>query len=297
VASGYQEAVTYSFVDPAMQKLIDPEIEPVALANPISADMSVMRTSLWPGLLTTAVHNLNRQQSRVRIFEAGQCFVPAANQDKKSILGLEQNMALAGLICGSRTPTGWTATKEKVDFYDIKGDLEALLNYTGLMGDFKFKAQLHPALHPGQSAALIRHGELIGWVGQLHPKIQANLDINTAVYLFQVNVDKIAPSKLPKFKEVSKFPEVKRDLAFFVDSLVQAADLMDAAKALAGEQLTNLKLFDVYHSKDVENKGKSVALGLTFQHSSRTLTDEEINLAVDRVITGLGNKFKAELRG
>ncbi|MDG1165927.1 MAG: phenylalanine--tRNA ligase subunit beta [Porticoccaceae bacterium] len=297
VASGYQEAVTYSFVDPAMQKLIDPEIEPVALANPISADMSVMRTSLWPGLLTTAVHNLNRQQSRVRIFEAGQCFVPAANQDKKSVLGLEQNMALAGLICGSRTPTGWTATKEKVDFYDIKGDLEALLNYTGLMGDFKFEAQLHPALHPGQSAALIRHSELIGWVGQLHPKIEANLGINTAVYLFQVNADKIAPSKLPKFKEVSKFPEVRRDLAFFVDSLVQAADLMDAAKAVAGEQLTNLKLFDVYHSKDVENKGKSVALGLTFQHSSRTLTDEEINLAVDRVITELGDKFKAELRG
>jgi phenylalanyl-tRNA synthetase beta chain len=297
VARGYQETVTYSFVEPGIQQLIDPQITPVSLANPISADMSVMRTSLWAGLLTTALHNLNRQQSRVRIFEAGQCFVPADNKAANAVLGLEQNMALAGLICGSRTPTGWTGTKEKVDFYDIKGDLEALLDYTGLGGEFEFVAQQHAALHPGQSAALIRGGETVGWLGQLHPKIQAELGIATAVYLFQVNVLKVVSSKLPKFEEVSKFPEVRRDLAFFVDSSVQAAELIAVAKGVAGDQLTNLKLFDVYHSKDVENKGKSVALGLTFQHSSRTLTDEEINLAIDRVVNELGVKFKAELRG
>ena len=297
VARGYQETVTYSFVEPSIQKLVDPQITPVALANPISADMSVMRTSLWAGLLTTAVHNLNRQQSRVRIFEAGQCFVPAGNKAANAVLGLEQNMALAGLICGSRTPTGWTGTKEKVDFYDIKGDLEALLDSTGLASEFEFEAQQHAALHPGQSAAVIRRGETVGWLGQLHPKIQAELGIPTAVYLFQVNVDKIVPSKLPKFEEVSKFPEVRRDLAFFVNNSVQAGELINVAKGVAGDQLTNLKLFDVYHSKDVENKGKSVALGLTFQHSSRTLTDEEINLAIDRVVNELGVKFKAELRG
>ena len=297
VARGYQEAVTYSFVDPDLQKLIDPEITPVALANPISADMAVMRTSLWPGLLSTAVHNLNRQQSRVRIFEAGQCFLPAENADADSVLGLTQNMVLAGLICGTRTPSGWTAGKDKVDFYDIKGDLEALLDSTGLAAEFQFEAKQHSALHPGQAAALVRGGEQVGWIGQLHPKIQADLGIGTAVYLFQVEVDKIAPSRLPKFEEVSKFPEVRRDLAFFVDISVQASGLMDAARAVAGDQLTNLKLFDVYHSKDVENKGKSIALGLTFQHSSRTLTDEEINASVDRVVNELGIKFKAELRG
>ena len=297
VARGYQEAVTYSFVDPSLQKMIDPEIQPIALANPISADMSVMRTSLWAGLLNTAVYNLNRQQSRVRIFEAGQCFVPGAKQDKHSVLGLEQNMALAGLICGSRTPSGWTGTKDKVDFYDIKGDLEGLLAYTGLVQEFVFQAKQHPALHPGQSAALMRNDQQVGWVGQLHPKIQADLGLNTAVYLFHVAVAKIAPSRLSKFEEVSKFPEVKRDLAFFVDNSVHAYDLTSAATAVAGEQLTSLKLFDVYHSKDVENKGKSIALGLTFQHSSRTLTDEEVNQAIDRVVVELNKTFKAELRG
>jgi phenylalanyl-tRNA synthetase beta chain len=293
VASGYQEAITYSFVDPDMQKLIDPEIAPVALANPISADMAVMRTSLWAGLLSTAVYNLNRQQSRVRIFEAGQCFVPDANEAS----GLSQNMALAGLICGSRTPTGWTASKDKVDFFDIKGHLEEVLAHTGLSEQFAYVAAEHPALHPGQSATVLRNGQNIGWIGQLHPKLQAQLDISSAVYLFQVDVDQITESKLPKFKEVSKFPEVRRDLAFFVDTAVASADLIAEARKAAGEHLSNLKLFDVYHSKDVENKGKSLALGLTFQHSSRTLADEEINSAVDRVVSQLESKFNAALRG
>ncbi len=291
VASGYQEAVTYSFVDPELQKLVDPETDGIALQNPISADMSVMRTSLWSGLISTAIYNLNRQQNRVRIFEAGQCFVPGENGE------LTQNMALAGLICGSRTPTGWTASKDKVDFFDIKGDLESVLALTGLSEQFSFSAAEHPALHPGQSAMLARNGEQVGWIGQLHPKLQAQLDFNTPVYLFQVDVAKVSESRLPKFSEVSKFPAVRRDLAFLVDSQIASADLMSEARNAAGEHLIDLMLFDVYQSKDIDNKGKSLALGLTFQHASRTLTDEEINTAIDRVVKKLDNKFKAELRG
>ena len=291
VASGYQEAVTYSFVDPELQKLVDPETDGIALQNPISADMSVMRTSLWSGLLSTAIYNLNRQQNRVRIFEAGQCFVPGENGE------LTQNMALAGLICGSRTPAGWTASKDKVDFFDIKGDLESVLALTGLAEQFSFSAAEHPALHPGQSAMLSRNGEQVGWIGQLHPKLQAQLDVSTPVYLFQVDVAKVSESRLPKFSEVSKFPAVRRDLAFLVDSQIASADLMSEARNAAGEHLVDLMLFDVYQSKDIDNKGKSLALGLTFQHASRTLTDEEINTAIDRVVKKLDNKFKAELRG
>ena len=291
VASGYQEAVTYSFVDPELQKLVDPETDGIALQNPISADMSVMRTSLWSGLLSTAIYNLNRQQNRVRIFEPGQCFVPGENGE------LTQNMALAGLICGSRTPAGWTASKDKVDFFDIKGDLESVLALTGLAEQFSFSAAEHPALHPGQSAMLSRNGEQVGWIGQLHPKLQAQLDVSTPVYLFQVDVAKVSESRLPKFSEVSKFPAVRRDLAFLVDSQIASADLMSEARNAAGEHLVDLMLFDVYQSKDIDNKGKSLALGLTFQHASRTLTDEEINTAIDRVVKKLDNKFKAELRG
>ncbi|UVW34135.1 phenylalanine--tRNA ligase subunit beta [SAR92 clade bacterium H455] len=291
VASGYQEAVTYSFVDPELQKWVDPETVGVALQNPISADMSVMRTSLWPGLLSTAIYNLNRQQNRVRIFEAGQCFVPGENG------ALTQNMALAGLICGSRTPAGWTASKDKVDFFDLKGDLEAVLALTGLAEQFSFTAAEHPALHPGQSAMVSRNGEQVGWIGQLHPKLQAQLDFSTPVYLFQVDVAKVSESRLPKFSDVSKFPAVRRDLAFLVDSQIASADLMLEARNAGGEHLVDLMLFDVYQSKDIDNKGKSLALGLTFQHASRTLTDDEINMSIDRVVKKLDVKFKAELRG
>jgi phenylalanyl-tRNA synthetase beta chain len=292
VSRGYQEVITYSFVDPGLQKTIEPDLVVVPLINPISADMAVMRTSLWPGLLKSAVYNLNRQQSRVRIFEVGQCFVSSDKDD----VSLSQNTMLAGLLCGSRSPTGWTAGKEKVDFYDIKGDIEGLLGLTGLQHTFSFDAASHPALHPGQCAQISRNGQSVGWVGQLHPRIQSSLGIDSGVYLFQVDASKIAEVRLPIHKEVSKFPEVKRDLAFFVEASVEAQTLIDHANSVAGDLLISLKLFDVYQSKDVENKGKSIALGLTFQHSSRTLTDEEVSQAVDRVIAELSTRCKAELR-
>ena len=292
VSRGYQEVITYSFVDPGLQKTIEPDLVVVPLINPISADMSVMRTSLWPVLLKSAVYNLNRQQSRVLIFEVGQCFVSSYKGD----VSLSQNTMLAGLLCGSRSPTGWTAGKEKVDFYDIKGDIEGLLGLTGLKGTFSFDAASHQALHPGQCAQISRNGQSVGWVGQLHPRIQSSLGIDSGVYLFQVDASKIAEVRIPIHKEVSKFPEVKRDLAFFVEAAVEAQTLIDHANSVAGDLLISLKLFDVYQSKDVENKGKSIALGLTFQHSSRTLTDEEVSQAVDRVIAELSTRCKAQLR-
>ena len=292
VGRGYQEVITYSFVDPELQKMIEPNLVAVPLVNPISADMGVMRTSLWPGLLNTAVYNLNRQQSRVRIFEVGQCFVPG----QEGASSLTQNTMLGGLLCGSRSPIGWTAGKDKVDFYDIKGDIEGLTGLTGLQHTFSFNAAVHPALHPGQCAQLTRNGEAIGWVGQLHPRIKSSLGIDPDVYLFQIDADKISEVRIPIHEEVSKFPEVKRDLAFFVEASIGAQTLIDHAKNVAGDLLVGLKLFDVYQSKDVENKGKSIALGLTFQHSSRTLTDEEVSQAIDRVVSELAAECKAELR-
>jgi len=292
ISRGYQEVITYSFVDPDLQNMVDPDVKPVRLANPISSDMAVMRTNLWSGLLSTASYNLNRQQTRIRIFEVGQCFLPSEKEE----LGLSQSTVLAGLICGSRTPSGWTASKEKVDFYDIKGDLESVLAHTNLSEEFTFEACEHPALHPGQSAKILRKGAQIGWIGQLHPKVQTHMDISLPVYLFQVSSDKISEVRLPKYEDVSKFPEVKRDLAFLVDASVEASSLVNCAKNAAGKHLVDLKLFDVYQSKDVDNKGKSIALGLTFQHASRTLTDEEINRWIDNVVADVGKTCGAELR-
>ena len=294
VSLGYQEAITYSFVDPQLLELLDPQRQGVKVSNPISQDLSVMRTSLWPGLVNAAVHNLNRQQARVRLFEVGQCFIPS--KSASAVAGLEQNLALGGLICGSRLPVGWSSGKEQVDFYDLKGDLEAILIDNQCDAKLSFTAATHPALHPGQSAEVMSSGESVGWIGRLHPSLESKLEINKPVYLFHVDIGKINEFGDIKAKEVSKFPEVKRDLAFMVSASTPAQRLIDEAKSVAGESLSDLKLFDVYHGKDVETKGKSIALGLTFQHSSRTLTDEEINQSIDRVINQLKKSPGAELR-
>jgi phenylalanyl-tRNA synthetase beta chain len=172
---GYQEAITYSFVDPQLLEVLDPRRQGVKVSNPISQDLSVMRTSLWPGLVSAAIHNLNRQQPRVRLFEVGQCFIPSENKD--AVAGLEQNLALGGLICGSRSPVGWTSGKEQVDFYDLKGDLEAILIDNQCVEKLYFRAAVHPALHPGQSAEVISSGESVGWIGRLHPAVESNLEV------------------------------------------------------------------------------------------------------------------------
>jgi phenylalanyl-tRNA synthetase beta chain len=292
VSRGYQEVITYTFVDPELQSMVDSDSAPVALVNPISNDMSVMRTNLWSGLLATASHNLNRQQSRVRIFEIGQCFVPTDDSD----LGLVQSTNFAGLVCGPREPVSWSGSKENVDFYDIKGDLQSVFAQTGLEAEFRFIVGAHSALHPGQSAKILRNGEFIGWIGQIHPKVQSYLGLHTPVYVFQVSMSNLTEVKLPFYEEVSKFPEVRRDLAFYVDREIAASELMSCAKSASGEHLIGLKLFDVYQPKDIDNKGKSVALGLTFQHPSRTLTDEEVNQSIESVVSKLKSSYGAELR-
>ena len=183
-----------------------------------------------------------------------------------------------------------------MDFYDLKGDFESIFGLEERADLFKFEPFTHPALHPGQTARIIHKDQPVGLIGRLHPQIEADYAINKTVYLFELDVDKIAEFTVPECKDVSKFPEVRRDLAFTVGLSVTADQLLHATKSAAGDNLVTLKLFDVYHSKDIENKGKSIALGLTFQHASRTLNDEEINQSINDVIDSLGKQFDAELR-
>lgn len=289
IARGYQEAITYSFIEPKLSALFDPAVNPVILRNPISADMAAMRTSLIPGLVSVLRHNLNRQQNRVRLFESGLRFVPSES-------GLKQEPMLAGLIYGSRSPESWANAAEQVDFFDLKGDVESLLALSGNEAAFSFVQDSNPALHPGQTAAIYRDNEWQGVIGALHPALQQQLDIPQSAYVFEVCLSALLQARIPAFNSLSKFPEVRRDLALLVDRDIPAEKLLAAVKNQAGEHLTDLKIFDVYMGKGIDPQRKSVAMGLTFQHPSRTLNEDEINASIDSIVQYLGANFSATLR-
>jgi len=290
LARGYNEAITYSFVDPKMQAYFDTSDQAIALANPISADMSVMRTSLLPGLAQALQYNQNRQQQRVRLFESGLTFTRGES-------GIEQVARIGGVIAGGRASENWLEQHESVDFYDVKGDVETLLAMGGSAQEFTFSSKEYQALHPGQSAAILRNGEEIGYVGALHPTIEKALGLNGPVYLFEIALAGIEQGSIASFTELSKFPEVRRDLAILVSSSTELSAIVDVMKASAGEWLTGVRLFDLYEGKGIEPGHKSLALGLTWQHSLRTLTDEEISGFIDCVINNLEQQFSARLRG
>ncbi|MES2676328.1 MAG: phenylalanine--tRNA ligase subunit beta [Pseudomonadota bacterium] len=289
VARGYQEAITYSFIEPKISAMFEPAIEPVILRNPISADMAAMRTSLFPGLVNVLRHNLNRQQDRVRLFETGMRFVPGPS-------GLQQEQMLAGLMYGNRLPESWGNQVEVADFFDLKGDVESLLAITNDEAGFSFQSTSHSALHPGQTAAIYRNGEVQGYIGALHPTLLQQLDISKPVYLFELKLSAVTKARVPAFSVLSRFPEVRRDLALLIVRSLSVKTLTDTVRAHAGEFLTDLKVFDLYMGKGIDPQRKSVALGLTFQHPSRTLNEDEINASIDTVIKSLEVNFAASLR-
>lgn len=288
IESGYQEVITYSFVEPELELTLDPAGAEIMLANPISADLSRMRTTLWSGLLPVISHNLNRQQNRVRLFEIGSAF------DKKDG-EISQTKRIAGAITGSLYPEQWDAPKRKVDFYDVKGDVEAILEQASAQA-FHFLPVAHPALHPGQSAQIATNDRVIGWVGALHPRIEAKLGLDQSVYLFELDMDALEDRKLPEYQAVAKFPGIRRDLALVVDKSVLASALDQAISKVAPEQLIRWTIFDVYTGAGVEEHQKSVALSLILQDFSRTLEDHEVNQIVENVVASLHENTGATLR-
>ncbi|KGU85962.1 phenylalanine--tRNA ligase subunit beta [Pseudomonas mediterranea] len=289
VARGYQEAITYSFIDPRQFELFSPGVEPLLLANPISNDMAAMRSSLWPGLVKSLQHNLNRQQDRVRLFESGLRFVGQLD-------GLKQEPMLAGVVCGSRLPEGWAQGRDVVDFFDVKADVEAVLGFAGALDAFTFVPGKHPALHPGQTARIERDGREVGYVGAIHPELSKTLGLDRPVFVFELVLAEVAQGKMPKFQELSRFPEVRRDLALLADRDVASSAVLDVIRENAGEWLTDLRLFDVYQGKGIDPHRKSLAVGLTWQHPSRTLNDDEVNTATQNILTSLENRLNATLR-
>lgn len=288
VDRGYQEVVTYSFVDAEYIEALTPGASASILANPISADMSHMRTSIWAGLLKTATYNLNRQQTRLRLFESGLVFNNVNGE-------LIQTPMLGALLYGTAEAEAWANNKSRtLDFFDLKGDVEALLGMTA--SELTFVASSHPALHPGQCADVMMNGIKIGSLGALHPSLQSKFGFARTVYLFELDAAAALTRKLPRFSEISRFPEVRRDLAVIVDENTPTVSILKIVRETAGEWLTQLVLFDVYQGPNLEPGRKSVAFGLILQHPSRTLKDEEVTSVVNQVVSVLQQEFNVTLR-
>ena len=292
VDRGYHEAITYSFVEPEQQKLIVPEIEPLMLPNPISADMSAMRLSLIQGLLNTVVHNQKRQQPRVRLFEYGLRFIP--DQDAEN--GMRQEPMLAGVIAGARSEEHWDIETNTVDFFDLKGDLEAVLELTANDKQFAFVAAEHPALHPGQCAAIVIDDQPVGIIGTVHPELERKFGLNGRTIVFEIEWNAINTRVIPEAVALSKFPSNRRDIAVVVDEDAASGEIVEACLQAGGEFLKEAKLFDVYVGKGVEEGKKSLAIALTLQSVERTLEDADIAGAVDAIVAQISEQFGAVLR-
>ncbi|EKO3469808.1 phenylalanine--tRNA ligase subunit beta [Vibrio fluvialis] len=292
VDRGYHEAITYSFVEPEQQKLIVPDVEPLILPNPISADMSAMRLSLIQGLLNTVVHNQKRQQPRVRLFEQGLRFIP----DQAAENGMRQEPILAGVISGTRGEEHWNLETATVDFFDLKGDVEAILELTANGKAYSFAAAKHPALHPGQSAAIVLDGKEIGVIGTVHPELERKFGLNGRTIVFEIEWSAINTKVIPEAVALSKFPSNRRDIAVVVDDAVASGDIVNACLEQGGEFLKDAKLFDVYVGKGVEDGKKSLAIALTLQSAERTLEDADIAGAVEAIVAHVSAKFGATLR-
>ena len=292
VARDYLEAINFAFVDAALLKTWQLEAGGVALANPLSAELGVMRTRLLPGLTAALARNVARQQSRVRLFELGRTF--AAAEDAP-----QETRRIAAVACGKASAEQWGVAERALDFHDIKGDLDSLAALSGAV--LEYRASQPPFAHPGRSADVYRvdaAGEAvcIGWIGQLHPRLQQALGLDADVYGFELVLDALLNRSLPRAKSLSRFPSVRRDLAFVVPESVSWQAMRATAATAAGSLLRELRLFDRYAGKGVEPGFKSLAMGLILQEESRTLTDQDVDALVDAVVAALGREHRAEIR-
>jgi phenylalanyl-tRNA synthetase beta chain len=291
---GYQEVITYAFVDPALQRTLLGEQAAIELANPIASDLSVMRASLWPGLVQAARENLRRQQSRVRLFELAtqfeRCEGPAVGPYR------ERRM-LAGLALGSRLPEQWGSAASPLDFFDVKGDLQAVLALSVSREELGFEpASDVLCLHPGRSAHILRAGRRVGTVGELHPGLLRSLELSQAPLLFELDYEQAFAAQVAQFREVSRFPRIRRDISLSLPEQTAFATVRERVTVTAARLLKELLVFDVYHGDGVESGRKSLALGLILQDLDRTLTDEDADRTVRAVLDDLQAHLGARIR-
>ncbi|GAA6138727.1 phenylalanine--tRNA ligase subunit beta [Arenicella sp. 4NH20-0111] len=293
VARDFREAITYSFIDRELQSLFSEEA-PVELANPLADNMSVMRTSLLPGLVSALQFNFNRQHSRIRLFELGATY-------HKSDNGFVEQQKIAGVVTGARVPSQWGMDgSDKVDFYDLKADVSAVLALTGQENLITFSELEHIAMHPGQVASISKRVEggqaqVLGHIGRLHPNLEKHFGVGQ-VFTFELDLDLSLSAELPSFTPVSRFPSVKRDLSVLVDENTRVSELLACIQKGVGKHLVKVELFDVYQGKGVPESQKSVSLSLLLQNREATMTDEESEGLMGVALNQLETEFDAKLR-
>lgn len=286
---GYQEAINYAFVDPVLQGRLLPDEAAVRLANPMAADLAVMRVSLWPGLLKAALENLARQQERVRLFELGAVF---RQQDG----ALREVLRMAGIAVGTRAPEQWAESRAPLDFFDLKGDVAALLQLAGSNVVFEWQPGGTACLHPGRSATVMRDGQAVGWLGELHPLQALELGFAAPCMLFELDITPALQAPLPQLQAVSRYPHVRRDLSVTVPLETPLSAILSRVSVVAGSRLRELVAFDVYQGPGIEPTRKSIAFGLIFQDNNTTLTDADADALMAAVAADLGAQVNARIR-
>jgi phenylalanyl-tRNA synthetase beta chain len=285
VARDYQEIVSYTFVDATWENDFARNADPILLANPIANQMSVMRSNLVGSLIECLRFNLHRQQTRVRIFELSRCFVMEAGV-------LQQPLRLGGLAFGLIEVEQWGVASRPVDFFDVKGDVEALLGRVRVT----FAPGEHPALHPGRSARIHRDGKEIGFVGELHPQWCQKYELSAAPVLFELAIEGAFERPLAQHRELSKFPLVQRDGAFVLPDEVPVGAILDALRAQKPAIVVDISVFDLYRGPGIESGKKSLAFRWLLQDTQKTLTDAEVDSAGAVLRKILEDKFGGKLR-
>jgi phenylalanyl-tRNA synthetase beta chain len=284
VARGFQEAITFSFVAPEQQAVFWPEAAAVKVKNPISSEMSEMRLGLLTGLAGAVAHNVKRQNSRVRLFETGNRFTHGQPYSEQVMLGIA--------ISGTKASENWADDSSRVDFFDMKGEIEQIL----MGAEVTFTTSCHAGLHDGQTADIRLNGSMIGYLGTVHPQAAKLLDIPANTVFAELDLNAVRQGRVPSYEDISRFPETRRDIAVVVRRELEVGEVLSAVRDVAGPALADLNLFDIYTGSGVSDDQKSVALGLTFRDRSRTLDDEEVSAIVNQVIDFLKENFDAELR-
>ena len=290
-ARDFQEVINYAFVDEAWERDLCANETPVRLANPIARQMNVMRTSLLPGLIDTLASNQKRQQHRVRVFELGSCFLP--DEKGAPVEGYLQPLRIAALAAGTALAEQWGVSSRRVDFFDLKADLEALLAPRRA----EFVPAEHPALHPGRTAEVLLEGKRIGVLGELHPRWVERYELGAAPAVFELELDAVLATEVPAYKELSRFPAVSRDIALIADQSLPVATLLQALKGVAPAIVRGIELFDVYQGKGVEEGKRSLAFRVLMQDTRRTLEDPEVESAISALVSEAESAFGARLRG